>query len=506
MELQKEKHNQLLLLISVFVIATCGLIYELIAGTLASYLLGDSITQFSTVIGVYLFSMGIGSFLSKYITRNLLGWFIQIEILVGLVGGFSSTILFISFEHASGFHIILYGLIVLTGILVGLEIPLLMRILKDKLEFSELVSKIFTFDYIGALFASILFPLFMVPYLGLLKTSYLFGLLNVLVAVILCFKFEATGKYINTMKFQAIFAALILLLGVVMADRIQDFAETLTYNENIIYSKSSPYQRIVLTSNKNITKLYLNGNLQFSSADEYRYHEALVHPGLSRLKTAKRVLVLGGGDGFAVREVLKYPSVEKITLVDLDSSVTSLFKSADFLKKLNNDALSSSKLRLINTDAFNWLKKNNTEQFDFIIIDFPDPSNFSVGKLYTNSFYKEIKRALVQDGAFVVQSTSPFVARKSFWCVNNTISSVGFKTLPYHVFVPSFGEWGYVLGFNSLSTQVSYLPADLKFYDNQQFAEMVNFPRDMRFIATDINKLNNQVLIHYFEDEWGRIQ
>ena len=217
-------------------------------------------------------------------------------------------------------------------------------------------------------------------------------------------------------------------------------------------------------------------------------------------------MILGGGDGFAVREVLKYPTVEKITLVDLDSSVTSLFKSADFLKRLNNNSLSSPKLTVINTDAFSWLKKNTSEKFDFIVIDFPDPANFSVGKLYTNSFYKEIKRSLLTDGAFVVQSTSPYVARKSFWCVNNTMASVGFKTLPYHVYVPSFGEWGYVLGFNTLSTVVSYLPKGLRFYDNMQFAEMLNFPNDMGFIPTEINKLNNQVLIHYFEDEWGRIQ
>lgn len=506
MEFKTDKNSQLLLLISVFVIATCGLIYELIAGTLASYLLGDSITQFSTIIGVYLFSMGIGSFLSKYITRNLLGWFIQIEILVALIGGFSSTILFLSFEHVSGFHIILYGLIMLTGILVGLEIPLLMRILKDKLEFSELVSKIFTFDYIGALFASILFPLFMVPYLGILKTSYLFGLLNVIVAIILCFQFAAQSKYIYAMRVQSIVVSLLLLTGFVLAEQIQNFAETLTYNETIIFSKSSPYQRIILTSEKNTTKLYLNGNLQFSSADEYRYHEALVHPGLSRLKDPKKILILGGGDGFAVREVLKYPTIESITLVDLDSSVTSLFKSADFLKNLNNHSLSSSKLHVINTDAFTWLKKNERDQYDFIIIDFPDPSNFSVGKLYTNSFYKEIKRALLPNGAFVVQSTSPYVARKSFWCVNNTMTSVGFKTLPYHVYVPSFGEWGYVLGFNNLSNQVAYLPKDLKFYDNRQFAEMLHFPADMQIVPTEVNKLNNQILIHYFEDEWGRVQ
>lgn len=506
MEAAKDKNKQLLLLISVFVIATCGLIYELIAGTLASYLLGDSITQFSTIIGIYLFSMGIGSYLSKFITRNLLGWFIQIEILVGVVGGLSSTILFLTFEHISGFHIILYSLIVLTGTLVGLEIPLLMRILKDKLEFSDLVSKVFTFDYIGALFASILFPLFMVPYLGLLKTSYMFGLLNVVVAIILCFKFEKDSKYISLLRTEAVVVALGLLVGFVMSERIQTFAESLTYNENIIYTKSSPYQRIVLTSEKNVTKLYLNGNLQFSSADEYRYHEALVHPGLSHLSNPKNVLILGGGDGFALREVLKYPSVSNITLVDLDSSVTSLFKSSGFLKKLNNNSLTSNKLTIINADAFSWLKNVNQQQFDFIIIDFPDPSNFSVGKLYTSSFYKEVKKALQPKGAFVVQSTSPYVAPKSFWCVNNTIASVGFKTLPYHLYVPSFGEWGYVMGFYSLSKEPFFLPPGLKYYGNKEYYEMAYFPGDMKPVATEINKLNNQILIHYFEDEWGRVQ
>ncbi|MBL0329036.1 MAG: polyamine aminopropyltransferase [Bacteroidetes bacterium] len=501
----KKKKNQLLLLVSVFVIATCGLIYELIAGTLASYLLGDSVTQFSIIIGIYLFSMGIGSYLSKFIKTNLLSWFIQIEILVGVIGGISSTILFIAFEHASGFHVILYSLIVMTGTLVGIEIPLLMRILKDEFDFSELVSKVFTFDYIGALFASILFPLFMVPYLGLLKTSFLFGILNVAVAIILCFTFETAVAYLRFLRTQAILAALFLVVGFVFAEQIQSYTESLTYNENIIFSKSSPYQRIVLTSNKGVTKLYLNNNLQFSSADEYRYHEALVHPGLSRIAEPKHVLILGGGDGLAVREVLKYPNVQDITLVDLDSSVTAIFKSSELLRTLNNDALMSKKLSVINTDAFRWLKENTT-RFDFIIIDFPDPSNFSVGKLYTTSFYKEIKNALAPQGAFVVQSTSPYVARKSFWCVNNTIQSVGFKTLPYHLYVPSFGEWGYVMGFNDLATRPYFLPDSLKYYDEFRFTEMTTFPKDMAYEPTDVNKLNNQILIHYFEEEWGKVQ
>lgn len=505
MTVVKNKKNQLLLLISVFVIATCGLIYELIAGTLASYLLGDSVTQFSTIIGIYLFSMGIGSYLSKFFHKNLLVWFIQIEILVGVIGGLSSTILFISFEHASGFSIILYSLIVLTGTLVGLEIPLLMRILKDEFDFSELVSKVFTFDYIGALFASILFPLFMVPYLGLLKTSFLFGLLNVVVAIILCFTFETSIKYLKFLRVQAVIAAFLLLIGFVFAEQIQSYSEAITLNENIVFSKSSPYQRIIVTSDKGITKLYLNNNLQFSSADEYRYHEALVHPGLSRIKKPKHVLILGGGDGLAVREVLKYPSVDSITLVDLDSAVTSIFRNSEFLSVLNNHALSSSKLNVINTDAFSWLK-NNQRVFDFIIIDFPDPSNFSVGKLYSTSFYREIKKALAPAGAFVVQSTSPYIARKAFWCVNNTIAATGFKTLPYHVYVPSFGEWGYVMAYNTMAEEPYYTPEKLKFYDQSRYAEMTDFPKDMAYEPTDINKLNNQILIHYFEDEWGRVQ
>ena len=496
MDIVNDKNKQLLLLISVFVIATCGLIYELIAGTLASYLLGDSVTKFSLIIEIYLFSLIIGSFLSKYIHKNLLGWFIQLEIIVGMVGGLSSSILFLSFEHVSGFQIILYGLIITTGILVGLEIPLLMRILKDKLEFSELVSKVFTFDYIVALFASILFPLFMVPYLGLL---------NVAVAIILCFKFEVESKFIGLLKFQAIFCAFLLVKGFVLSEKIQTIAEANSYCENIIFSKSSPYQRIVLTQETNQTKLYLNGNLQFNSADEYRYNEALVHPGLSRIYNPKRVLILVGGDGFAVREVLKYPDVNTITLVDLDPSVTSLFKHTKFLNKLNDNALSAPKLTIINTDAFSWLKQNDTEPYDFIIIDFPDPSNFSVGKLFTNSFCKEIKKVLTPEGMFVVQSTSLYVARKSFWCVNNTIESVGFKTLPYHLYVPSFGEWGYVIGYNILPEKEIYLPSGLKFYESKRFAEMSQFPADMNLVSTEINKLNNQILIHYFEDEWGKV-
>ncbi|UEG54852.1 polyamine aminopropyltransferase [Mucilaginibacter daejeonensis] len=499
------KRLPVLLLISVFIIATCGLIYELIAGTLASYLLGDSVTQFSTIIGVYLFSMGIGSWLSKYFEKNLLSWFIQIEILVGLVGGTSSTILFMVFESVSSFRLVLYGLVSITGILVGLEIPLLMRILKDRYEFKDLVSKVFTFDYIGALIASLVFPLILIPYLGLVRTAYLFGILNVGVALLVCFGFAPEINAVRYLKSASIISLIALLTGFVLANVITSFSESLTYADTIIYSKSTPYQRIILTKRGRDLRLFLNGNLQFSSIDEYRYHEALIHPVLQALPQAQNILVMGGGDGLAVREILKYPQVKSVTLVDLDKGMTELFQSNEMLIKLNQRSLLSPKVKVISADAFAWARMQHTN-YDAIIIDFPDPSNYSVGKLYTNKFYSIIKRLLSPNGIMVIQSTSPYVAPKSFWTVEKTLQSVGLHTVPYHNYVPSFGEWGYIMAMYKPSYHVpdKYLPG-LRFMSKGTLEQMLYFPRDMARLPASVNRLNNQILVKYFEDEWSTV-
>src|SRR5438270_654469 len=170
------------LLVSVFVIASCGLVYELIAGALASYLLGDSVTQFSTVIGTYLFSMGIGSYVSRHVGKGLVAKFVTIELLVGLVGGSSAAALFLVFSYLATFKLVLYFFVGVVGVLVGLEIPLLLRILRGRLEFKDLVSEVLTFDYLGALIASLLFPIVLAPNLGLVRTCFLFGMMNVTVA------------------------------------------------------------------------------------------------------------------------------------------------------------------------------------------------------------------------------------------------------------------------------------------------------------------------------------
>jgi spermidine synthase len=490
-----------LLLIAAFVVATCGLIYELVAGTLASYLLGDSVTQFSTIIGTYLFSMGIGSYLSKYFKGNLIAWFIRIEILVGLVGGFSSSILYVLFEQLPYFRFVLYLLVSLTGILVGLEIPLLMRILKDRLEFKELVSQVFTVDYIGALLASIIFPIVLIPHLGILRTALLFGIFNVLVAGYLCFYFHKEIFPSIYLKIYSVIALIILAIGFVLANQIIHFSEVQAYQDTILYAKSSPYQRIILTKSPMDVRLYLNGNLQFSSMDEYRYHESLVHPGLASLPSAKKVLILGGGDGLALREVLKYPQLEQITLVDLDPVMTELFRSNSILVNLNQRSLLSPKVKVINQDAFTWVH-DSKEKFDFIVIDFPDPSNYSIGKLYTNSFYKSLSKVLLPTGYAVVQSTSPFVARKSFWIINETIKSTGFQTLPYHCYIPSFGEWGFVLLSKTEFKPATEYQKGLRFINAEVFQQLTHFPPDMVEATSEINYLHNQALVNTFEKEW----
>ena len=514
------------LLFSVFVVASCGLAYELIAAALSSYVLGDSITQFSTVIGTYLFAMGIGSWLSRYIERGLAIRFVQIEILVGVIGGFSAVILFLVFAHLAGpFRLVLYGLVFVTGVLVGLEIPLIMRILRHELAFKEVVSQVLTFDYLGALAVSVAFPLLLAPHLGLMRTSLMFGVFNVLVALWAIKLFgraaevpaAASGappeQRVSTalppraaafLRTQAGIALLLLTAGFFSADKLTALAEESIYADRIIYAESTPYQRIVVTRWRDDIRLHLNGNLQFSSRDEYRYHDALVHPALATLPGAKRVLILGGGDGMAAREVLRYPQIESITLVDLDPRMTTLFNTAPMLTALNANALSSPKVKIINQDALLWLE-NHPDMFDLILIDFPDPSNFALGKLYSTAFYRMLEKHLATTGLAVIQSTSPYYARKSFWCIVATIEDTGLTTAPYHAYVPSFGEWGYIIAGRGNFSPPARFPVAPRAFDVQSVKGLFDFSPDMARLPVEVNRLNNQVLVRYFEEEWKRV-
>jgi len=508
---------ELLLLASVFIVAACGLVYELATGALASYLLGDSVLEFSSVIGTYLFAMGLGSYLSRHLEHQLVAHFLRVELLVGLVGGLMPAALFAAHSllpaaELGAFRTLLYALVLLVGMLVGLEIPLVMRILKQQARrdqagwrLSELVSQVLTFDYLGALVVALAFPLLLVPQLGLIRTGLAFGLLNAFIALWALWLFRAELRAWRAHALACAGVVATLASAFVAADGLTSWAEERFYGERILVRESSPYQRIVVSGVHDGLRLYLNGNLQFDSRDEYRYHEALVHPAMAAQGAPCHVLVLGGGDGMALREILRYPQVEQVTLVDLDPRMTQLFTTLPMLRALNHDAFHDPKVHVVNADAFGWLERN-AGFYDVIVIDFPDPSNFALGKLYTASFYALVAQHLSESGYAVVQTTSPLIARRSFWTVVTTLESVGLSATPYHAHVPSFGEWGFVLASRRPWRMPTALPPGLRFLDVASLPPLFDFPLDMARVPTEVNRLSNQVLVREFEAEWGKVR
>jgi spermidine synthase len=507
------------LFLNVLVIATCGLVYELLAGTLASYVLGDSVTQFSLIIGIYLSALGAGAWLSRFVERDLALRFVEVELAVAVVGGASAPLLFLSFAHLSFFHVVLYAVVFLIGVMVGLEIPLLMRILKDHLDFKELVARVLAFDYAGALIASLLFPIFLVPKLGLVRTSLMFGFLNAGVGLWATWLMRPLigGGSVTRLRAQGCIVMALLAVAFIKADAITSLAEDAMFADDIVYSKTTSYQRIVVTRNRAGFQLFLNGNLQFSSADEYRYHEALVHPALALSseggRAVRRVLVLGGGDGLALREILKYPAVEEVMLVDLDPDMTRLSERFPPLARLNQNSFRDPRVRVVNEDAMIWLERDarasgatpssSDAPFDAAIVDFPDPNTFALGKLYTTRFYRLLKSRLAPDAAVSVQSTSPLFARNSFWCIMRTLEASGLAVRPYYTAVPSFGVWGFALARREpFEVPAHAPPVALKFLNDDSLAAMFTLSADLGPVPVEVNRLDNQSLVRYYEAEW----
>jgi spermidine synthase len=494
------------LFISAFVIATCGLVYELIAGAMASYLLGDSITQFSLIIGVYLSSMGLGAYASRYISDNLLSRFVEIEIAIALVGGFEAIALFAAFAYTPNFQAILFSLVSIVGMLVGMELPLLIRILEDKEKLKDLVARVFFLDYIGALVASLSFPLVLAPRLGLLRTSLAFGILNVGVALWTTFLFQsrpAEKLRLRAMGFTAL-ALLAICFG--LAQHLEKKIDADLFSDPVVLHYATPYQKLTFTRRGPDLRLYINGALQFSSIDEYRYHESLVHPAMASVDSPERVLVMGGGDGMAVREVLKHPAVRHVSLVELDPQMTGLFQEREELVELNGGSLSDPRVRIINADAFHWLREwSEPERYDVVIIDFPDPNNYSLGKLYTNYFYRMLRRVIDEGGAVGIQSTSPVFSPAAYWCIMETLEHEGYMVRPYRAYVPAFGEWGFALASPSMGGSFSELPPGLRYLNADTMETLFVIPADLGPREVPINRLDNQSLVRLYEEDWQRM-
>ena len=346
-----------LLMLTTLIISGCSMCYELIISAVSSYLLGNSTLQYSITIGLYMAALGLGSYVSKYFNNNLFNIFVTIELTIGIVGGVSSLLLFLANIYIKNYAVVMYTEIILIGVLAGAEIPIMTRIIEaDENNLKVTISSIFSFDYIGGLVGSIAFPLLLLPKLGYFATSFLCGLLNIIAALLIMWKFGERVNNISRFRIVAGILALMMMTGIIFSDNISMGIEGGLYRDRIVFLEQTQYQKIVITKHKDDMRLYIDGNCQFSTADEYRYHEALVHVPMSQLDSCQKVLILGGGDGMAVREVLKYDSVEKIDLVDLDSEMIRICSTNKDISTINQNSLKSEKLSVYNEDAYEFLK------------------------------------------------------------------------------------------------------------------------------------------------------
>lgn len=488
-----------LLMLTTLIISGCSICYELIISAVSSYLAGDTTLQYSITIGLYMCAMGLGSFLSKYLKKDLFNKFVWVEIGVGIIGGVSSLVLFLSNLYIEQYQLVMYIWIIIIGTLVGIEIPILTRIIEsDQENLRVTISSIFSFDYIGGLVGSIAFPLLMLPHLGYFATAFLTGSMNIFAAGLIVFRYNKEIKNGNFFKILVSALFLLMLSGAIFSDNISGFVEDGLYRDRVIYSEHTKYQHIVMTKHRDDLRLFIDGNVQFCSLDEYRYHEALVHIPMSHAEKKDEVLVLGGGDGLAVRELLKYDNTN-ITLVDLDEEMVKLCAENPNITPINEGALKSDRLTVVINDAYRYLEETD-KLFDVILVDLPDPNNETLNKLYTNIFYRLCGNHLTEDGILTVQSTSPYYATKAFWCINKTLESEGFNVLPYHIQVPSFGDWGFNMASRSGLSEYSEITVPTKYLTTDNSQAMFIFGKDEVAEDVEVNSLSKPILIEYYSE------
>ncbi len=497
--------DQRLLLFSIFIIAGCSLVYELLISSLSTYLLGSSVVHYSVTIGLFLFFMGVGSWLAQYVRVNLLDTFIRIEIALGLVGGLSAVLLYAAYAWTQYYYPAMLVVIALISILIGMEVPLLTRVLERGRGLRKGLSNVLATDYVGALLASLLFPFVLLPYLGHLLTAFAIGLVNVLVALSVVWHFRRQIKQPKHLMLGGTLAALVLLLASQFAPAFTGMLGRALYQDPVLYDTQSAYQKIVVTERGNDLRLFLNGSLQFSSVDEYRYHEPLVHLPASHSRTLERALIIGGGDGLAARELLRYPTVREVVLVDLDPAVTALGRDLAPLKNLNQGSLHDPRVQVQNADAWRWLEQDG-DLFDVIIIDLPDPDTAEIARLYTVEFYQKVARRLSVGGVMITQASSPWAARKAFWCVASTLQAVFTDVQAVYSDVPSFGPWGYMLASNHPLQKQRLIPAETRYVTEANWQFVLNHPNDLPPLTLEPNHLQTLALMQFYREGYESLQ
>ena len=499
-----------ILRIAIFATGLSGIVAEYILSTLATYFLGDSVMQWTMIMSIMLFAMGIGSRISRSFKTNLLEKFIFIEFTLSFLVCFSSLAAYTISAWSVYTGVAIYGLSILIGLMIGMEIPLVMR-LNDEFQVLRVnISSVLENDYYGSLMGGIFFAFVGLPYLGLTYTPIVLGLVNFSVAIGLLFVLWKRIEMKLKIRITSVASVLcvVLLSAFFVAQPIIKYGEQKKYKDKVVYTEQSKYQKIVITQWKNDYWLFINGNQQLSSFDEEMYHEPLVHPALSLTKTPHNILVLGGGDGCAIREILKYPDVKKITLVDLDPAMTNLGKNNDIMTGINQNAFDSDKVSIINTDGYHFIE-NTREMYDAIIIDLPDPKTIEISRLYSYEFYSKCYKHLKKYGVIVTQAGSPYFASNAYNCINKTIQKAGFSTIPMHNQVVTLGEWGWILGAKNISSEnlktellnLEFDSMDTKWINGEAMSLLTSFGKD--FFKQDsstieVNEIHNPVLYKYY--------
>ncbi len=505
-----KKQKSFALKVALFATGISGIVAEYILSTLASYFIGNAILQFTLIVSIMLFAMGLGSRFSKNFTKNVIVYFIITELVLSVLVSFSALVAYTIYGLTDISWLVIYMLSICVGLLIGLEIPFATRINDDFEELRLNISNILEKDYFGSLIGGLFFAFVGLPYLGLTYTPFVLGLLNLAVSYYL---FKVLKEYVSEssrkkLQIAYVVVSVLILAGLYFAAPIVRFGEQVKYKDKIVYSEQTKYQKIVVTKWQKWYSLYINGNQQLSSFDEFMYHEPMVHIPMQLTKEHQNILVLGGGDGCLAREVFKYNDVGNITLVDLDQNMIDLGKEYPVFKELNNGAMNNPKLKTVTKDAFNFLEETK-EKYDLIFVDLPDPNNVDLNKLYTREFYRLCKLKLNDNGLFITQSGSPYYATKAFYCIDKTLKSSGFKTMPMHNQVLTLGEWGWVMAKKESITkqeinQIKFKDLNLKWLNENVLPQLTAFGKPL--VDTTGIKVNTifspKLYTYYKQGNW----
>ena len=488
-----------------FLIAACSLTYELLIGSVSTYLLGASTVHYSLTIGLFLFFMGAGAWLAQAVRARLLETFVLIEVGVGIVGGASAIALQAVYAWTEHYYLAMVAVTGVIGALVGAEVPLLTRLLEGPSGLRRGISQVLSVDYVGALAAALLFPFVLLPHFGHLLSAALTGLVNLAVALVVAWTFRARlGRRIALpLGLAAVGLAGIGTLAA-RAGTLERVVENALYRDPVVALEQSEYQRLVVTRWGDDLRLYLDGSLQFSSLDEYRYHETLAHVPVAFAHRPARALVIGGGDGLAVRELLRHEALEEIVLVDLDPAVTALARAMPAIRALNGGALDDPRVRVVNADARAWLADGG-DLFDVVVIDLPDPSSEDLARLYTVGFYRRVARRTAIGGAVIVQASSPWFAPRAFRAIGATLDEAFDHVRPVQAYVPSFGLWGFQLAsmrpLDADRAAASVLAG--RYLDAPTLLDALRLARDVpEYADLAVNRDGSLRLLEYYREGW----